>query len=117
MGGIDMGWLHGTFGRSAYDNFVGELKSQGFEVWPKKTPSPNQPRRKRLCRGQDGLSNDLPLRITRFRFPSWDRNIWMIVEEILAVDDRDCNGASIVSLLVYPEGHRPDPPPPVVSEA
>lgn len=45
------------------------------------------------------------LRICRFTTPDGQK---MVAEEYLAVDDQDCDGTSVVSIEVYPEGKRPD---------
>ncbi len=45
------------------------------------------------------------LRVGRFTVPDGRK---MAVEEYLAVDDRDCDGTSVIAIEVYPEGERPD---------
>lgn len=45
------------------------------------------------------------LRVGRFTIPDGRK---MVVEEYLAVDDRDCDGTSVIAIEVYPEGERPD---------
>lgn len=113
-----MGWEHGTFGRGAYDAFLADLRNDKYNDFTiVKLDNPNQPEYKRLCRGRDlDCKRSLPLRMARFNYAG-RRDNWYVVEEVLAVDDRDCDGASIVSLIVYPEGCRPAVSPPLMLEA
>lgn len=107
-----MSFEHRTFGWNAFDGLLAELGSIPdfcFEV----SESPYQPATPMaLCKGRDeDLTTTQPLRIMHYEYR---RSGVMVAEEILVIDDRDCDGCSIVSTITYPLGERPNVPPPIV---
>lgn len=122
-----MSWDHGTYGWEAYENFVFALKVAGTPVVEERKEEAYVRGSDLNCGGCNGYCNwDIlaekfdgelcaccrgtcdhkqNLRIGRFASLNGQR---MVVEEYLAVDDRDCDGGSIVAISVYEEGLRPN---------
>ena len=92
-----MGWEHKTLGRKAFEAFVREQQLGGASI--ELVPNPNA--------ASQVKGEEQPLRLAEFRHPSWGRSVRMMVEEVLVVGDKDCDGTSIISIVVYPKGRRP----------
>lgn len=120
-----MSWDHGTYGWEAYESFVATLALAGIQVTEERKEEAyvrgqdmncgscggncdfdseteeHTGERCECCRGVCGHKQNL--RIGRFVDSDGRR---MVVEEYLAIDDRDCDGRSLIAISLYEEGHR-----------
>lgn len=114
-----MSYSHGTYGWWQYEEYVAGLAAAGstyteerkddryvrgpsVRCWcrcPKEAPDSCA-----WCTKTCGCFQRL--RVARWMDPATSRR--MICEEYLAMDDRGSHGASMVGIIVYEEGHRPE---------
>ena len=99
-----MGYERKVIGRQAFEEFANEILKDGGSVDLIAHPSP-QPCPEYYLPDQ--------LRCIEFRCPTWNRGVRMVAEEVLVVDHRDCDGRSVVSMIVYHKGRRPKIAPPI----
>lgn len=93
-----MSWDHGTFGWDRYDDILSAL-------WQRKISHVEELKDESYSRGADLDEERQNLRIARFMNTDGKS---MVMEEYLAVEDNDCDGRSLVGVVIYEEGHKPD---------
>lgn len=114
-----MSYSHGTYGWRQYGEYVAALTASGIrrEEEQKDERYVRGPSVRCWCR----CTNKAPgqcawcartcacfqrLRVARWMDPATNRKL--VCEEYLAVDDRGSHGASMVGIIVYEDGHRPE---------
>ncbi len=104
-----MGHERVVVGRSGFEAFVREMKLSGaqIELVPNPHPAPKRLRNE---------IEDSPLRMAEFRHSHWGRSVIFVAEEVLTVEDEDCDGAHLVTFVTYPKGQRPPMTPYVLED-
>lgn len=92
-----MSWSHQTVGWDKFEAFVLALRKAGIVVL-------EEEKAEVLTRGFDLDDRKAHLRIAYFKTKRGKR---MVVEEWLQVEDRDCDGTSVVDIAIYAYGRRP----------
>ncbi len=113
-----MGYYHGTYGWRAYEERVAGLTAAGIPYTEAQQDERyiRGPSSRCCCRCGDA-SKPCPwctkscgcfqrLRIARWTDPATQRR--MVCEEFLAVLNHGSRGASMVAIVVYEDGHRPE---------
>ncbi|MCX6744774.1 MAG: hypothetical protein NTX82_04585 [Candidatus Parcubacteria bacterium] len=99
-----MSYNHEYRGWEQYEQYCNGLRLQGISVQEDHPGELEFQGRVAYERGPKYHSHPQRLRMAHFTTKEGSR---MVVEEWLAVDDQDCDGRSIIGLLVYPENLRP----------
>ena len=100
-----MGYDHVTVGWEHFDNYVEAVRQAPLRSGIEITTENNQ-------ETDDLMSLEMKRRVDpgdclrQAKFTNWQGEP-MIVEEVILVEDQDCDGVSLVGIIVYPEGKRP----------
>lgn len=110
---------HGTYGWRQYEEYVARLASMGIPYTEERKDQRyvRGPGERCWCQCTKEAPHQCPwctetcscfhaLRVARWTDPA--RNRRMVCEEYLAVNDTEIDGNSMVGILVYEEGHRPE---------
>ncbi|MBI4434809.1 hypothetical protein HY635_03290 [Candidatus Uhrbacteria bacterium] len=114
-----MGYYHGTYGWCAYEQHVAGLAAAGipYSEAQKDERYIRGPSSRCCCRCLDDALDSCHwctrtcgcfqrLRAAAWTDPATQRR--MVCEEFLAVNNRGSRGASMVTIVVYEDGHRPE---------
>ena len=98
-----MSWDHGTYGWEQYEDILSALRQRGI-------PYVEELKDASYSRGADlnyGVSNSEKQNLRIARFTNTDGKS-MVMEEYLVVGDYDCDGRSLIGIVIYEAGFKPN---------